>query len=78
MLCGVCAAVSSVEMGFWVCGSGGGSSRARNYLQVRRAKRGRHELRLFWVKSRFPLLQIYLQTARHNTTQQRQVTPPNA
>ena len=25
MLCAVCAAVSSVEMGFWVCGSGGGS-----------------------------------------------------
>ena len=41
MLCGLgCAAVSSVEMGFWVCGFGGGSSRARYYLQVRRAKRG--------------------------------------
>ena len=38
--CGVCAAFSSVEMGFCVCGSGGGSSRARYYLQVRRAKRG--------------------------------------
>ena len=25
--------------GFWVCGSGGGSSRARYYLQVRRAER---------------------------------------
>ena len=32
--------VSSAKMGFWVCGSGGGSSRARYYLQVRRAKRG--------------------------------------
>ena len=40
MLCGVCAAVSGFGMGFWVCGSGGGSSRARYYLQVRRAKRG--------------------------------------
>ena len=29
-------------MGFWACGSGGGSSRARYYLQVRRTKRGRH------------------------------------
>ena len=38
LCCGVCAAVSSVEVGFWVCGSGGGSSRARYYLQVRRAK----------------------------------------
>ena len=28
------------EMGFWVCGSGGGSSRARYFLRVRRAKRG--------------------------------------
>ena len=40
LLFGFCAAVSSVEMGFEVCGSGGGSSRARYYLQVRRAKRG--------------------------------------
>ena len=46
--CGVWAvfallfAVSSieVEMGLCVCGSGGGSSRARYYLQVRRAKSG--------------------------------------
>ena len=38
--CRVCAAVSSVEMGFWVRGYGGGSSRARYYWQVRRAKRG--------------------------------------
>ena len=38
--CDVCAAVSSVEKGFWVCGSEGGSSRARFYLQVRRAKGG--------------------------------------
>ena len=29
VLCCVRAAVSSVEMGFWVCGPGGGSSRAR-------------------------------------------------
>ena len=28
------------KMGFWVCGSGGGSSSARYYLQVRRAKKG--------------------------------------
>ena len=27
-------------MGFCACGSGGGSSRARYYLQVGRAKRG--------------------------------------
>ena len=27
LCCGVCAAVSSIETGFWVCGSGGGSSR---------------------------------------------------
>ena len=40
LCCGVCAAVSIVEMGFWVCGYGGGSSRARYYVQVRRAKRG--------------------------------------
>ena len=38
-----CAAVSIVEMGFWVCGSGGDSSRARYYLQVSRAKRGSRE-----------------------------------
>ena len=43
--CGVCVAVSSVEMGFWVCGSGGGSSRARYYLQVRRAKRDSHNFK---------------------------------
>ena len=36
----VCAAASSVKMGFYVCGSGGGSSCARRYLQVRRANRG--------------------------------------
>ena len=29
LCCGDCAAVPSVEMGFLVCGSGGGSSRAR-------------------------------------------------
>ena len=32
--CGVCAAVPSVEMDFWVCCSGKGSSRARYYSQV--------------------------------------------
>ena len=40
LCCGVYAAVARVEMGFWVCGFGGGSSRARYYLQVRRAKKG--------------------------------------
>ena len=41
VLCyGVCAPVASVEMGFWVCRCGGGSTRARYYSQVRRAKRG--------------------------------------
>ena len=44
LCCDVCAAVLSVELGFWVCGSGGRSSRARYYLQVRRAKRGSHGL----------------------------------
>ena len=33
LCCGVYAALSNVEMGSWVCGAGGGSSRAR-------AKRG--------------------------------------
>ena len=42
--CGVCAAISRVEMGFGVCGSGGGSSRARYYLQARRAKRSSHRI----------------------------------
>ena len=40
LCCCVCAAVSSVEMGFWVCGPGGGLSRARYCLHVRRTKRG--------------------------------------
>ena len=40
LCCRVCANVSSVEMGFWVCGFGGGSSRARYCLQVRGAKKG--------------------------------------
>ena len=31
--CGAGAAVSSVEMGFWVCSHGGGSSRARAFLE---------------------------------------------
>ena len=40
LCCGVWAAVSYVQMGFWVSGIGGSSSRARHYLQVRRAKMG--------------------------------------
>ena len=47
LCCGVCAVVSFVEMGFWVCGSASCLSRARYYLQVRRAKRGSHHMMRF-------------------------------
>ena len=40
--CGVCAAVSTEELGFWVCGSGGGSSSERYYLQVVSCKEVAH------------------------------------